>query len=192
MKSLRLNKEMRENILSNFVAKYLVANPTPELSLDEDNLKSEVAKSVQQKLYGKYAGLVPLEMLHTNRYISLKLPNDSLVQWYFLGEDGNYQYLPKTKESKVEYCLEKDDPIWIAYEVKRAIYKEQATAAEDHRKALNKFKNEVKQVLDSVNTTLQLVEVWPEALPFVPQEISNPSSINLPSVNFAELNKVIG
>lgn len=192
MKSLRLNKEMRDNILSNFVAKYLVANPKPTITRSIDMLKSDIATKISNNLYGKYVELVPKDLLNTCNYLCVQLPNDSVAQFYFRVEGGDCISLPSTKENKVEYVFTESDPMWIEYQVAAAKLKEENAVVEAHEKALSKFKGEVKQVLESVNTTLQLVEVWPEAAPFVPQEISNPSSINLPSVNFAELNKVIG
>lgn len=191
MKSLRLNKEMRENILNNFVAKYLLANPAPEQPLNLQAVQSDIAKKINNKLYGKYTNLVPVELLNQCQYLNVQLPNDSVTYWYYRDEDGDSTYLTSTRERKVEYTFTEQDPLWVEYQAKVVEYKKLTAELEVHTKALNKFKSEVKQVLESVNTTLQLVEVWPEALPFVPQEISNPSSINLPAVNFAELNKVI-
>ena len=83
-------------------------------------------------------------------------------------------------------------PEWVAYQKALNDAKVKNAAYEEHQKSLKKFTNELKQVLESVNTTGQLLEVWPEAAPFVPQEISNPSSISLPAVSFVELNKVLG
>lgn len=191
MKSLRLNKQMRQDILESFVEKYVSANPQPPV-VDVDSLKTKFAIKLNEMLYNKYVGLVPDGMLHTKRYIQLQLPTESIVSWYFgYDEDGDYVYKPATKESKVEYVLTSTDPLWIQYSKEVEEAKQNNKAYEEWNKTLRKFKAEVTTVLESVNTTLQLVEVWPEAEPFVPQAISNPSSINLPSVNFAELNKVI-
>lgn len=194
MKSLRLNKEMRETILNNFVDKYIKAKPAPiKPDVGGEQLKSKAARKVQQKLYGKYEDVIPKDMQYTAYYIKVQLPNESIADWEFgFDENDNRIYSLSTKENKVEYVFTESDPIWVEYQKELVVVKEYSKLKDEYDKELRKFKAEVKQVLDSVNTTGQLVEVWPEAAPFVPQEISNPSSINLPAVNFAELNKVIG
>lgn len=193
MKSLRLNKEMRENILNNFVAKYLEANPKPESTLSKNKIQSDIANKIHQKVYANVVALnIPDEFVNTSSYVAVQLPNESVSHWVYRDNEGNSVYKVSTKLSKVEYVFTESDPLWLEYKELDAQLKEQSKVFEQHSKDLGKFKAEVKQVLDSVNTTGQLVEVWPEAAPFVPQEISNPSSINLPAVNFAELNKVIG
>jgi hypothetical protein len=116
----------------------------------------------------------------------------SLICFFGRDVEGSSIYKISTTQSKVEYVFTEDDPLWVEYSAELEAAKLANKAYDEHHKALVKFKSEVATVLESVNTTLQLVEVWPEALPFVPQNISNPSSINLPSVNFAELNKVLG
>jgi hypothetical protein len=192
MKSLRLNNQMRTDILNSFVEKYLAANPEPTV-VSIDNLQCKLAIQISDKIYSKYKGLVPDDLLNTRRYVKVMLPNESVASYYFgYDEEGNSIYKISTTESKVEYVFTSDDPLWVAHLADLEAAKLVNTAYEEHNKALRKFKSEVKTVLESVNTTGQLVEVWPEALPFVPQNISNPSSINLPSVNFAELNKVLG
>lgn len=50
---------------------------------------------------------------------------------------------------------------------------------------------QVRQVVDAVNTTKQLLEVWPEAEQFIPEDIRDPSTITLPSVNIADLNNQV-
>lgn len=193
MKSLRLNKEMRETILSNFVDKYIVANPAPvKPDISADKLKNKIACKLQQHLYGKYENLIPKEFHNTAYYVKVQLPNESIANWNFgTNENNDTIYLLSTKENKVEYVFTDTDPFWLEYQKDIVMVKEYNTLKEAYDKELRKFKDEVLQVLNSVNTTGQLVEVWPEAEPFLPKEIANPSTINLPAVNFAELNKVI-
>lgn len=190
MKSLRLNKEMRQTILDNFVAKYVAANQAPtKPDVSGDQIKYKVARELQQKLYSQYENLIPKEFQNTSYRIKVKLPNDSIADW---DEKDDRIYLLSTKENKVEYVFTESDPVWLEYQKELLFVKEYNKLKEVYDKELRKFKDEVLQVLNSVNTTGQLVEVWPEAEPFLPKEIANPSTINLPAVNFAELNKVIG
>lgn len=191
MKSLRLNKELRSNILNSFLEKYKASNPEPEVG-SEANAKSLAARKVQQKLYGKYEGLLPKEFTIQASGISVQLPNGAVQTWFF-GEDeeNNDIYLLSSKESRVKYVFTADDPIYAEYRKVADEVAEQQIARKEWFKGYDKFKTEVQQVLESVNTTGQLVEVWPESEPFIPKEIHDPSKINLPAVNFAEINKVI-
>lgn len=191
MKSLRLNKELRTTILESFTDKYVSSNPKPEVG-SATLAKFAAAIQVQKKLYGKYEGLLPEEFVNKSFNVKVQLPNGAVQHWNFGNdEEGNTIYLLSTKESKVEYVFTDSDPIYAEYKKVVDDVKAQEAVYKEWRKGYDKFKSEVTQVLESVNTTGQLVEVWPESLPFIPQEISDPSKINLPSVNFAEINKVI-
>jgi len=191
MKSLRLTKQLRENILESFVAKYKEANTPPQEPKSERQLGQEFADKVHQKVYGKYLSLVPEYMFNLANAIRVQLPNDG-VQWLYFGENekGSCKR-PCTNESKIEYVFTDSDPIFLEYSNALNTCKVEVQQYQEYNKVLAKFKSDVSQVLESVNTTKQLVEVWPESEPFLPKEVSNPSSINLPAVNFAEINKVI-
>ena len=52
--------------------------------------------------------------------------------------------------------------------------------------------DQVRMALDSVNTTGQLLSVWPEAEKFIPTDVLDFSTIQLPSVSFSSLNKAVG
>lgn len=191
MKSLRLNKELRSNILNSFLEKYKASNPEPEVG-DVSKAKQEAAIKAQKAAYGKYEGLIPEEFVVKSSNIHVQLPNGSVQHWYFgYDDEGDNIYLLMSKESKVKYVFTDNDPIYAEYRKVADTVKQQQAVYDEWEKGYKKFKSEVTQVLESVNTTGQLVEVWPESLPFIPQEISDPSKINLPSVNFAEINKVI-
>jgi hypothetical protein len=191
MKSLRLNKELRTNILNSFLDKYKSSNPEPEVG-DLSKAQQVAAINAQKAIYGKYEGLLPDEFVVISNNIQVRLPNGSVQHWYFgSDEEGESIYLLMSKESKVKYVFTDNDPIYAEYRKVADAVKQQQAVYDEWVKGYKKFKSEVTQVLESVNTTGQLVEVWPESLPFIPQEISDPSKINLPSVNFAEINKVI-
>jgi hypothetical protein len=191
MKSLRLNKELRTTILNSFLDKYKSSNPEPEVG-DVSKAQQKAAINAQKAVYGKYEGLLPDEFVVKSNNIQVRLPNGSIQHWYFgYDEEGDSIYLLMSKESKVKYVFTDNDSIYAEYRKVADTVKQQQTVYDEWEKGYQKFKSEVTQVLESVNTTGQLVEVWPESLPFIPQEISDPSKINLPSVNFAEINKVI-
>ncbi len=51
---------------------------------------------------------------------------------------------------------------------------------------------EVKNVMYSVNTTKQLLELWPEVEKFLTPYLSNPSNTTLPAVNIKRVNEILG
>ena len=190
MKSLRLNAALRQSILSNFMIKWGASNKSPEepVSFDED--ESDLAYSVWRKLYGKIDfNAVPTEFICRDNSIRLQLPTDAVVEFYFMDSELNSVYEPAQKTHGVKYVFKNTDPDWLEYSNKIKTKKVLKVAVKEHEKLREAFYSQVSQVLNSVNTTGQFVEVWPEAEAFIPQDISNPSKINLPSVNLLELNK---
>lgn len=191
MKSLRLTKQLRESILNSFIEKYKTANPEPALTIDEYEIKCDLAEAIHEKVYSSFVGKIPEDMYSMSRCIKIMWPNESIASLYFRDNASGEDRRISTRVSKVEYVLTKDDTLYIDYQCKLELYRKEQSIYNEYQKNLSKFKSNISQVLESVNTTKQLVEVWPESEPFLPKEVSNPSSINLPAVNFAEINKVI-
>lgn len=55
------------------------------------------------------------------------------------------------------------------------------------------FKNEINTILNSVQTTGQLVQMWPEAEQYLPPFAADPSKgINLPALKTSRLNTLLG
>lgn len=57
--------------------------------------------------------------------------------------------------------------------------------------SLTSIQKDVKAVLDSVNTTKRLVEVWPEAAELIPADVEVVRA-SVPAINFTSLNAAIG
>ena len=192
MKSLRLNKEMRKNIVDNFLDKRDLKTPKPVKKGGALSAKNNLANAIHNIVYGKYTTDLPDELVSTSHSILVQLPNETVDRVYFgKDEDDKRIYKLSTKLGKVEYQLTADMPVWLTYLTEREEEKIFSKSVEDWASERSKFKDQVSQVVDSVNTTKQLIEVWPEAEVFLPDDIKDPSSINLPSINLASINEQV-
>jgi hypothetical protein len=190
-KSLRLNKSLRDSILKSIMNKYEEANPLPESELPTSvDLKVDLAEKIHKKVYGKYSINIPIDMVNTSNHIKVQYPNQSVVQLYFkYDENKGYDYKISTKQSKVEYVLSEDDPLWLDFIAIKNKIDEFNNIIKGLVKDKKSYEEGVSQVLEGVNTTGQLLEQWPEVEDYLPQNISNPSKINLPSVSVSKLNE---
>jgi len=195
-KSLRLNKDLRTNILNSIMQKFDESNPKPTSELPTlKELKGILADKVHTKVYGKYnLDSVPQDLLNTSSYISIQTPNDSIEHIDFsytpTGVSSfSHTYKVSTSKSKVEYVFTEDDTLWTEHQEARELTKVFNKEVDAYLETRSIYKGEVDQVLQGVNTTGQLLEQWPEIEEFIPESIANPSKINLPNVSVSKLNE---
>jgi len=199
MKSLRLNQQLRDAIVNNFADKRSKAQPRPDETVTRESLKKDLANSVYDSVYGEVdLSKVPEDMLNVEHYIKVQFPSsdpkeEGTIESLSLGrdEEGKAIYKPATRNSKVEYVLTKSDPLYKEYKRKQKLFKQEQEAIKEYDNDHKRYIQQVRQVVTAVNTTKQLLEVWPEAEQFIPDDIRDPSTITLPSVNIADLNSQI-
>jgi hypothetical protein len=178
------------------MGKYDEVNAVPTSELPTlGQLDGILADKVHNKVYGKYdLEGIPKDLLNTCNYIKIQRPDGGIKHLEFAKTttiDGNSTYTCKvsTKESKVEYVFIGDDPLWVEYQSARELTKAFNKTVEAHKETRQLYTEEVDQVLQGVNTTGQLLEQWPEILPYLPSNLNNPSNINLPSISVKKLNE---
>lgn len=199
MKSLRLNQQLRDAIVNNFADKRSKAQPRPLETITRKSLKEDLANSVYVSVYGNVdLSKVPEDMLNVEHYVKVQFPSsdpkeEGTIESLSFGRDGEGKsiYKPATRNSKVEYVLTKSDPLYKEYKRKQKIFKQEQEAIKEYDNDHKRYIQQVRQVVNAVNTTKQLLEVWPEAEQFIPDDIRDPSTITLPSVNIADLNSQI-
>ena len=206
MKSIRLNKKLRQEIISNIRQAYLLKNKAPEYKTKKAYF-SELVVPVMRKEYIAASNAI------LKKVKQLGLPNCALSKgpsfaYAIDGEFGEQVYFtdtnPRARENYhlilSEGCyfnLTKDmeGDVGDAYREYLSKTKRLKQAKETHDKYQLKLKNymaDVINVIEGVNTTGQLLEAWPECERFIPSGIVDPSAISLPaSVNISQLNKCI-
>lgn len=194
MKSVRLTKDMRQRILNSYLACYTASNPEPQ-KYTEKAIEGVFAEAQRKRLFVK-AGVcdttIPTQFLQKSRYIRIQLPDETVTGFYFYNPEGtDYDYKPCPSLDGA-IAIDANDPSYLAYKEAKRKLKELNQPYDAWRSAYNVVQDQVRMALDSVNTTGQLLSVWPEAEKFIPTDVWDFSTIQLPSVSFSSLNKAVG
>ena len=182
MKSVRLNCDLREQIISSVMVKWKEENKAP---YDYDDIHNDTALKIWNSLFGKIDfSTIPTKFLTKGKHIRVSV--NKKVYNFILKKDK----ILTSKQTRWE------DPILKNYvKIPSSILE-----YETKMKELNQFQNdqeefrqEISAVINSVNTTKQLQEIWPEVLKFVPAHLINPSvGITLPAIKTDKINKSLG
>lgn len=189
MKSRKLTVSLKDSIVESMLENWDASNEEPKITRTRGQIQSDLAMACRKEVYGKYDfSLLPEDFFNRECKIMVMFPNDSVVSLeYPRDKDGYRQYLPATRDSKVELVIKEGDKFFKEYQESLETLKTENEAYNKHIGLRDKFSSEVRQVLDSVNMTKQLIEVWPEVENHLPPEVKDPSAIQLPSVNLQEL-----
>lgn len=196
MKSIRLNVNMRDDMIDRMREKFEEVNPCPYTQEDVNVIKGAVAERFYQKFIGKYLPLMeqlPQQFLSTSGHFSVaveqgnvqtmnRYDSDGYLKNSYIFRNGSYNQYPLgtvTQEEYKEYCV--------------AGKKEDKEIA-DWLKSRDTFLSEARQILDSVNTSGQLHEVWPEGCDYLPPHVADPSVglANFPALSTSRLNTMLG
>ena len=182
MKSVRLNCDLREQVISNVMLKWQEENKAP---YDYDDIHNDTALKIWDNLFGKidFSNIQP-KFLTKGKYINVSV--------------NKKVYAFTLKKSKILTSKQTrwEDPILKNYSKMPPCILEFETKMKELNQFLNdkeEFRQEISAVINSVNTTKQLQEIWPEVLKFVPAHLINPSvGITLPAIKTDKLNKSLG
>ena len=173
-KSIRLNVGIRSQIAISLLSAWDKANPKPvnnpkDLALEYMNTVICMPKNSEQ-----FKGIEAYLTSTEDSECCLVVANGH--RHYVNTADLDSGYMPNLRTVTVT------DSAWLSRFVV-------GTKAQDDREASRfKFNQNIKAVLSSVNTTRQLVEVWPEVEAHLPAHVADPSKINLPAVVVESLN----
>lgn len=197
MKSIRLNKETRLQIASAIMEAYKAKNPVPAGKLPSD-VKEELTEAVKAA-YLKQSDAVMKKAVEAGieKYLNLT----SSCRYAINGSTLNYLEFPDkvvdlNPESSVwlDVATTKIPAIKKAYEIYQRDIKDTKPIVDAHKAwelAKDNYCTDVWNILEGVNTSKQLLEVWPECERFIPKGIVDPSKLYLPTVNLATLNSKI-
>lgn len=178
MKSVRLSNSIREQILENVLSNWDEQNPEGNLEQAENDL----AIYVWNKKFGKYKkhfDAIPQGFFQKRHYV--KYEHGGIVN-----QAQSIHELPYRQYNEVLVTLELNDPIVCAYQEAKEHY-------QDWRRRRSEIKTEVSAILESVNTSKQLIELWPQVEDFLPAHVADPDkAIKLPALDVSYLNKRLG
>ena len=204
-KSIRLNKDIRKQIIDNIREAYLAENTKPVVNdVRESSLHKAILdhyKLINKDIIEFYeTNPEKQKFIHTNYYCRIREEDSSHFYLNFNLGEGDNVCLPSSTDSNIFMDFNNPDTkvpksiskvIASNKKLNKAMRKERE-ALSAYEAELTKYTQSVRQVLDGVNTSKQLMEVWPEVEKFLPQGVTNPSKINLPAVSIAGLNSKLG
>lgn len=189
IKNVRLNKESRKQILRSmleaFEKQYFLAlgkNSAAEYRLHLDKIKDEALKDLWRKTYGPiqmHLNAIPKGLVSTASFGVAKAGTGDMV--YLTNPD-----FPGTR-SGADIALDQEE-----YEAVFSGVVEAEKSMRSFADELKDLEQKIQPVLESVNTTKQLVELWPSAEKHIPASILDPDTgINLPALNIRDLDAKI-
>lgn len=182
-KSIRLNSAIRADIKNSMIEAYTKKQPKPH---DLDKVIKAIGDRLWNEAYGKlkpYIKKLPEQMLRWSDSINVQIKGT--VCSYKMSENRPHPHHSEYNKAVVAVYDEVPDDI--------AAYRKAKDADDFYNQALKDFKNEITIILDSVTTTGQLVQLWPEAEQYLPPFAADPSKgINLPALKTSRLNTLLG
>ena len=181
MKSVKLSKMLREDIVKSMTDAWVTNN---KLSFDIKEEENKVAESIWNSNYGHLNFRnIPDAMLRFDTSVKIDVNSNvssfSLLKEKPIPKNGNYGVCVIKTYNKTPKIIEKFLKL-----------REQHT---DWLEIKRDFISEIIEITNSVNTTKQLVELWPEAKQYLPAFANDPSKgINLPALKTSRLNSALG
>ena len=158
-------------------------------SISLDVIKSAMANELFKVAFGKVdVSGIDSCFLNKSSYIQCLSPNGNMLSFSYGYDSGDCQINKlSSMKSGVEVTVKGDEGYWKTYCEQVDFWKKEQDIHKQWSALKVTFRSEVAQVLDGVNTTAQLLEQWPESEPFLPAQLNNPSSINLPAISISTL-----
>lgn len=207
-KSIRLNKSLRAEIVNNIMSSYDAANPEPVRPEPKGGSIEDAVKSFflnkHKKVIEEISNLSPntlsmIDLLHKENHLSYKSETGNWGCFYFSEDELEKFKIPYTFRHNAVINLSDPDqltaPLRKALEAKKKFekttLKEYKQKYKDYDLERRNYIQQIQTVLDGVNTSNQLLEVWPEVEEYLPVGVVEPSKIQLPSVNIQTLNSAL-
>lgn len=210
MKSIRFNKNIRADIVQNIEKAYIEENPEP---LVMPSITSVLQKALWQFYLEEVkpikeafkANPVLQRYETTTSYMYARMPSGATITIYEEGDTCIKERFLSLNTSS-SYCWDwevtesKGTPVVPALiqevldteKANKKIRREQNKKLEAWQTEADRYIRDITQIIDGCNTSGQLLQIWPEVEKFLPRGATNPSRIQLPSVNIAELNRKLG
>lgn len=181
MKSVKLNKTIKEDIINSMMSAWESNNPC---KFDINKEEEKLGDLIWKRYYKQYnLEDIPKSMLRLDNTVVICINtnnyNYNMSKQMPVKKSNHWSQIPcKVFESKPAFIKE--------FEEKQKVHYKWASDKDT-------FKEEIEQIVNSVNTTKQLVELWPEAEQYIPPYANDPSKgITLPALKTSRLNELLG
>ena len=190
MKSIRLNKYLRQQIVNSVLEEFtdnffkdLPYKNTEGLIELRDTYNKDIALSIWNKHYGDIPfDKIPVNMLRSYGSIQVAVEGNSYK--YFSHHLDKNKY--PTGQAPVEVMVEADYD-----ELMKEVTALQVTL-DGFLIAAKELRRDITPIIESFNTTKQLVETWSEMEKYIPANIADPSKgVTLPMLNISRLDAKI-
>lgn len=196
MKSIRLNISMRDDMIMNIARAFEKATPCPFTDVDVKNKKSAIASKVYRRFLGKHQDMVnalPDKLFTMRDCFSVAVEQQDMVRMKIYNAKGEVLSMPilpngSYDQFPIGQITQKQAKEW------RLAGKAEQKAIDDWSKQKQQLLDEARQILDSVTTSGQLNDVWPEGCQYLPPHIADPSKgiANFPALTTSRLNSALG
>ena len=185
MKSIRLNKGMRAQIVQSMMAEFTAQwlqqqglEPGASVNARMVQLREEAMRTFWEMRYGKYRDLIvqlPRELLKYGHDFKVKSDRGDVLAF----SDRALPASGKTVD------------LVVSDEIFDEVTQKFTEAKKDYEKYEAEYKslrNEISQVLESCSSTKVLLEIWPTAEQYLPPYIADPDKgVKLPMLSISRL-----
>ncbi len=182
-KSIRLSEAVRNNIVDSMMESWVKNHPSPRPPIE---IEKQIGDELWLNNYGSiknHLKKIPESMLRTATGIKVQVAG--VIRVFEMSERRPHPYKDKYDTSIVQ-VLDEPSLNMLAHAAAKEKYNDWEESRID-------FKGEIKTILHSVQTSGQLVQLWPEAEQYLPPFAADPSKgINLPALKTSRLNAMLG
>ncbi|ADX87787.1 hypothetical protein TU12-16_00165 [Vibrio phage ICP2_2006_A] len=189
MKSIRLNQQIRSEIVSNVLKAWAIENPKPEcVGKPSKNTLLDAAYAQWKKDFQLdilFSCGLKDEILNKESHVSLRVVDEHGTEiiyegMYFKNAGGKNERRPFLPTGALQ--LTTSSPVYIEWKKQHDEFILQYEQVKKWEQTRADKATEIRAVLDSVNTTKQLLEAWPEIERFMPSGYVDPSKVQLPAI----------
>jgi hypothetical protein len=195
MKSIRLNQAIRADMVKSMREQYDQNNPPPSTQEQRNAAEGQVAEFLWRKFLGKWKdpiNAVPERLLYMTNSVKVAIEGGSMESVGVYDGLGERYALPAIPSSGYG-----SSPIGVIsreeFDQVMAPFRDMCDRFQKWDQEKHELISEAEMILESIQTTKQLHEVWPEGCAYLPPFAADPSlGMQVPALHTSRLNKFLG
>lgn len=180
MRSMRLNRAVKDEILNNVLKVCNTKNPAPEI----DQANYDFAVAILKQEYKDFDDIMKMHKKHPELFTDSSWGIKVRIGTEFVRLEWNRQKYGSLPMPENTVLVSPDFPAYLNYQAVQEEYHE-------HQQKMNNIYKQAKTIIESCSTSRKLVEVWPEISPYVEPYIRE-GTVNLPTIPTKDINKILG